>query len=217
MKMILNKIEIVGDIAHFKIPMHSKIQRTYKIPPISTVVGILKNIYGEEIDDFILGYIIEHKGTFKDVQTLYKEINPNVKTLKCGDRFVTDICPVEYLIEPRLVIYTDIDRKIEFNEPLCLGKTNCLARIVSLDEISIQLINYSAKGYNQYTDINTGDGMIKRINTLTKYNEKKGYYDIYSSMVRENDEFNYDKYYDEYEKQNIFLWKWKKEGVVECL
>ena len=193
--MILNKIEIIGDIAHFKIPMHSKIQRTYEIPPISTIVGILKNIYGEEIDDFTLGYVIYHNGTFKDLQTIYKEINPNVKTLTDSDRFQTDVCPIEYLINPKLIIYTDINKNIEFNEPLCLGKTNCLAKVLSLSEIKVNLIDKEAVGYNQYTDINIGDGMIKRINTLTEYNEKKGYYDIYSSMVRENNEFEYNKYY----------------------
>lgn len=215
--MILNKIEIIGDMAHFKIPMHSKIQRTYEIPPISTVVGILKNIYGEEIDDFILGYVIYHDGTFKDLQTIYKEINPNVKTLTDSDRFQTDVCPIEYLINPKLIIYTNIDKNIEFNEPLCLGKTNCLAKVLSLSEIEVNLIDKKAIGYNQYKDINIGDGMIKRINTLTEYNEKKGYYDIYSSMVRENDEFEYGKYYDEDEQQNIFLWKWKKGGVIKCI
>ncbi|HFL3556486.1 TPA: CRISPR-associated protein Cas5 [Clostridioides difficile] len=215
--MILNKIEIIGDIAHFKIPMHSKIQRTYEIPPISTIVGILKNIYGEEIDDFTLGYVIYHNGTFKDLQTIYKEINPNVKTLTDSDRFQTDICPIEYLINPKLIIYTDINKNIEFNEPLCLGKTNCLAKVLSLSEIKVNLIDKEAVGYNQYTDINIGDGMIKRINTLTEYNEKKGYYDIYSSMVRENNEFEYNKYYDEDEKQNIFLWNWKKGGVIKCI
>ncbi|EGT2201219.1 CRISPR-associated protein Cas5 [Clostridioides difficile] len=215
--MILNKIEIIGDMAHFKIPMHSKIQRTYEIPPISTVVGILKNIYGEEIEDFILGYVIYHDGTFKDLQTIYKEINPNVKTLTDSDRFQTDVCPIEYLINPKLIIYTNIDKNIEFNEPLCLGKTNCLAKVLSLSEIEVNLIDKKAIGYNQYTDINIGDGMIKRINTLTEYNEKKGYYDIYSSMVRENDEFEYGKYYDEDEQQNIFLWKWKKGGVIKCI
>ncbi|EGT3784187.1 TPA: CRISPR-associated protein Cas5 [Clostridioides difficile] len=215
--MILNKIEIIGDIAHFKIPMHSKIQRTYKIPPISTIVGILKNIYGEEIDDFTLGYVIYHNGTFKDLQTIYKEINPNVKTLTDSDRFQTDVCPIEYLINPKLIIYTDINKNIEFNEPLCLGKTNCLAKVLSLSEIKVNLIDKEAVGYNQYTDINIGDGMIKRINTLTEYNEKKGYYDIYSSMVRENNEFEYNKYYDEDEKQNIFLWNWKKGGVIKCI
>ncbi|HBH0756102.1 TPA: CRISPR-associated protein Cas5 [Clostridioides difficile] len=214
---MLNKIEIIGDMAHFKIPMHSKIQRTYEIPPISTVVGILKNIYGEEIDDFILGYVIYHDGTFKDLQTIYKEINPNVKTLTDSDRFQTDVCPIEYLINPKLIIYTNIDKNIEFNEPLCLGKTNCLAKVLSLSEIEVNLIDKKAIGYNQYTDINIGDGMIKRINTLTEYNEKKGYYDIYSSMVRENDEFEYGKYYDEDEQQNIFLWKWKKGGVIKCI
>ncbi|VIF72777.1 CRISPR-associated protein cas5 family [Clostridioides difficile] len=215
--MILNKIEIIGDIAHFKIPMHSKIQRTYEIPPISTIVGILKNIYGEEIDDFTLGYVIYHNGTFKDLQTIYKEINPNVKTLTDSDRFQTDVCPIEYLINPKLIIYTDINKNIEFNEPLCLGKTNCLAKVLSLSEIKVNLIDKEAVGYNQYTDINIGDGMIKRINTLTEYNEKKGYYDIYSSMVRENSEFEYNKYYDEDEKQNIFLWNWKKGGVIKCI
>ncbi|EGT5270936.1 CRISPR-associated protein Cas5 [Clostridioides difficile] len=215
--MILNKIEIIGDMAHFKIPMHSKIQRTYEIPPISTIVGILKNIYGEEIDDFILGYVIYHNGTFKDLQTIYKEINPNVKTLTDNDRFQTDVCPIEYLINPKLIIYTNIDKNIEFNEPLCLGKTNCLAKVLSLSEIEVNLIDKKAIGYNQYTDINIGDGMIKRINTLTEYNEKKGYYDIYSSMVRENDEFEYGKYYDEDEQQNIFLWNWKKGGVIKCI
>ncbi|HBY3588749.1 TPA: CRISPR-associated protein Cas5 [Clostridioides difficile] len=210
-------MEIIGDMAHFKIPMHSKIQRTYEIPPISTVVGILKNIYGEEIDDFILGYVIYHDGTFKDLQTIYKEINPNVKTLTDSDRFQTDVCPIEYLINPKLIIYTNIDKNIEFNEPLCLGKTNCLAKVLSLSEIEVNLIDKKAIGYNQYTDINIGDGMIKRINTLTEYNEKKGYYDIYSSMVRENDEFEYGKYYDEDEQQNIFLWKWKKGGVIKCI
>ena len=215
--MILNKIEIIGDIAHFKIPMHSKIQRTYEIPPISTIVGILKNIYGEEIDDFTLGYVIYHNGTFKDLQTIYKEINPNVKTLTDSDRFQTDVCPIEYLINPKLIIYTDINKNIEFNEPLCLGKTNCLAKVLSLSEIKVNLIDKEAVGYNQYTDINIGDGIIKRINTLTEYNEKKGYYDIYSSMVRENNEFEYNKYYDEDEKQNIFLWNWKKGGVIKCI
>ena len=215
--MILNKIEIIGDIAHFKIPMHSKIQRTYEIPPISTIVGILKNIYGEEIDDFTLGYVIYHNGTFKDLQTIYKEINPNVKTLTDSDRFQTDVCPIEYLINPKLIIYTDIIKNLEFNEPLCLGKTNCLAKVLSLSEIKVNLIDKEAVGYNQYTDINIGDGMIKRINTLTEYNEKKGYYDIYSSMVRENNEFEYNKYYDEDEKQNIFLWNWKKGGVIKCI
>lgn len=197
--------------------MHSKIQRTYEIPPISTIVGILKNIYGEEIDDFTLGYVIYHNGTFKDLQTIYKEINPNVKTLTDSDRFQTDVCPIEYLINPKLIIYTDINKDIEFNEPLCLGKTNCLAKVLSLSEIKVNLIDKEAVGYNQYTDINIGDGMIKRINTLTEYNEKKGYYDIYSSMVRENNEFEYNKYYDEDEKQNIFLWNWKKGGVIKCI
>ena len=50
------KITIVSTMAHFKNSRSGVLQQTYKIPPVSTVVGILKNIYGENIENFIFGY-----------------------------------------------------------------------------------------------------------------------------------------------------------------
>ena len=214
--MRLNKIEIVADRGHFKIPMRSQIQGTYLIPPISTVVGILQNLYGEEIDDFTLGYIIEYQGVHKEIENVVKEINTNVKKLTDSKRFITTPATFEYLIEPRLVIYTDIDKPLELKSVLNLGKTNCLAKLTEIKEV--ELMDQEGKGFNQYVSMNLVDyGMPKRINTLTKYNEHKGYYDIFSEVVVESEEFDFDKYYDAEEEQNIFLWKWNKGGILNEL
>jgi len=170
----LTKIEIVGEMAHFKIPNSSKYQLTYKVPPISTVVGILQNIYNDEINNFTIGCTIEYDETNMELIKIYKEINQNIKTLTCGDRFQNDVMYVENIINPRLVIYTDLKDDIRALNPLTLGKTNYLAKINSIEKI--KLINKEGQGYNQYTSINIGEGMIKRINTITKYNEFKGIY-----------------------------------------
>lgn len=211
--MRLNKIEIVADRAHFKVPMKSQIQSTHTIPPISTIVGILQNLYGEEIDDFILGYIIEHKGVHREIENIVKEINPNVKKLTDSKRFITTPATFEYLVEPRLVIYTDIDKSLKLRGVLNLGKTNCLAKLTKIQKI--ELIDQEGKGFNQYVSMNMNNsGMPKRINTLTQYNQNKGYYDIFSTIVVESEEFSLDRYYDIDEEQNIFLWKWNEGGIL---
>ena len=63
----LTRITIKGDFAHFKMPAKSKYQQTFEIPPVSTVVGILQNIYGKEINDFTLGYTIKFNQKTKDL------------------------------------------------------------------------------------------------------------------------------------------------------
>lgn len=206
----MNKLIITATEAHFKIPMRSKIQNTYKIPPISTVVGILKNIYGQNIDDFEVGYFIEFDSINKEVNTIYKEINLNADKKPKG-RFIADTIYVENLINPRLVIYHSIKSDIEFNQPLCLGKANYLANI-KFDKV--ELIDKGGIGYNQYTPTNIGSGMINRINTITEYNDIKGYYEYKTTLVRENlTEFELNSNYDETEDMNIYMWKWRNGDV----
>lgn len=209
--MRFHKLIITGNEAHFKIPMRSKFQNTYKIPPISTVVGMLQNIYGKDINDFELGYFIEYEGVGKEIINIYKEVNSRQKTLTCSDRFTKDIIYVENLYKVRLVIYHNIEKEIEFKEPLTLGKANYLAN-VKFEEID--LTNKLGLGYNQYTPKDIGYGMLTRINTVTKYNELKGYYEYETELVRENlEEFELDDNYDETEDMNIYVWKWS-DGVV---
>lgn len=214
--MRLRKIKIVADLAHFKKPFATKYHFTYEIPPISTVVGIIQNLFSENIDDFVFGCIFEQDGIFKDLQRIWKEVN--LKTNFKGERYKndmwkSDVCEIDYLINPKLIIYTDIEEKINISECLNLGKTDCLAKVVS-DEI-IELECTEGNGYNQWTSIDVkGNNLPERISIETKYNSKKGYYDIYTKLIRLNSNFRIKGYYDEEEDQIIYLWKRKQVGEI---
>lgn len=212
--MKINRIIIKGDFAHFKIPAKSKIQQTYEIPPISTIVGILQNIYGKDINSFILGYTINYRHKNKDLMRIYKEFNLSEKSSTDKERFKTDTCIVEYLYDVELVIYTSINQNILLEDVLVLGKANCLATISDIREV--ELTEKEGYGYNQYTDKSIGEGQIRRINTITKFNEDIDMYDIKSALVRENNEFEFNNYYDEELEQNIYLWNWK-DGEINGL
>ena len=207
--MRVKKLIITGNEAHFKIPMRSKFQNTYKIPPISTVVGMLKTIYNEDINDFKVGYFIEYEGINKEINTIYKDVNLNERSL--NDRGKIDTMYVENLYNVRLIIYHNINSEITLNEPLVLGKTNYLANIKF--EV-VDLKNKEGYGYMQYTPIDIGNGIIQRINTETKYNPLKGYYEYKTELTRENLEgFKLKNNYDETENMNIYMWKWRDGDV----
>ncbi|WP_195972540.1 CRISPR-associated protein Cas5 [Clostridium thermobutyricum] len=215
--MDLFKIEIISDFAHFKIPLNSKKQRTYKIPPISTVIGILENIYSNRHEviqeEFILGYEFEYDKVYTDIQRIYKEVNLKEKTYASSYNSegyqVSDACEIEYLYNPKLIIYTDINKDFICNQVLNLGKTDCLAKISKVDTVKLE-ISDTCKfvGKNQYTPLSIGNGVIKKISYLTKFN-KYGFYDIETINVRENKEF-YSKY--AINEKGIFLWKLTNGG-----
>ncbi|MCG8541122.1 MAG: CRISPR-associated protein Cas5, partial [Clostridia bacterium] len=127
-------------------------------------------------------------------------------------KWITDIAEIHYLVNPKLIIYTDLSDKMDIKETLTFGKTDCLARVVK-DE-KVELKKFSSQGFNQFTSLDIGSGKPMRITTETKYNGLKGYYDVYRKIVRLSNSFNYDNNYDEALQQNIFLWKYEGEGVV---
>ena len=215
--MDLFRIEIISDFAHFKIPLNSKKQRTYKIPPISTVIGILENIYSNRHEmiqeEFILGYEFEYDKVYIDIQKIYKEVNLKEKTYASSYNSegyqVSDACEIEYLYKPKLIIYTNINKDFTCNQVLNLGKTDCLAKISRIDKVKLEVNDtYSFKGENQYTTLNIGNGIIKKISYITKFN-KYGFYDVETIDVRENKEF-YSKY--AIEGKGVFLWKLTNGG-----
>lgn len=209
--MRLRRITIKGDLAHFKIPASAKIQKTLSIPYISTIVGTIFNLFGEELDEFTLGYIINYNGKNMDFMKINKELNLSIKSATNSDRFKVDHCYVEELYNVEIIIYTDIEKELVISEPLVLGKTNYLAHVS--EDIGVDLIDNSGFGYNQYTTLDIGEGFIRRINTLTKYNSNTDMYDYLQGVVRENEEFEYDKNYDKDLEQNVFLWKWNKGEI----
>lgn len=204
-------ITIVADMAHFKNSRSAILQQTYKIPPISTVIGILKNIYGENIENFIFGYNFTYSSSQYEISTLYKELNLNVKTDTDKDRFVTNPCQIEYLINPKLeIIVIGLQNDYIMDIVLNLGKTNCLAKLKIED---IEITNEKLTQYNILTDFKEGNGIIERQNIETKYNENKGYFDYYTKLLRINDEYECNYSYNE---QGLYLWKYNKVGEVEC-
>lgn len=204
-------IKIVADMAHFKNSRSAVLQQTYKIPPISTVVGIIKNIYGENIQDFIFGYNFSYDFSQYEVSTIYKELNLEVKTDTDKERFNVYPAQIEYLINPKLeIIVVGLEEKYTMNTALNLGKTNCLAKL-KIEDIEIK--NDNIIQYNVLTDFKDGDGKIQRQNIETIYNQQKGYFDYYTKLIRINDEYNC-KY--SYEEQGVYLWKYNKVGEVGC-
>ena len=212
--MKLRKIKIIATLAHFKIPLQGKLQKTYDKPPISSTVGILQNLFNEHINDFILGFTFSYKKVSKEFNKIYKEVDGRKNLYTSGRRFKGDNFITEHLVDTELIIYTNIDAEITLNETLVMGKTNYLATIVVDEEI--ELIDQGSLGFNQWTDMDIESGMPTRINTLTKFNSDKCAYDYKMALVRNNKEFEYDKFYDQEEQQNIFLWNWK-DGEINAV
>ena len=207
--MLLNRLKITAPIAHFKVPYSSKYQNTYSIPPLSTVVGMLKVIYGEEINDFIFGYIFEYETDFVDGYTLHK-VNKDIKQNKKG--YTSDYCFKKYLHDCTLTIYTNISKEISMEHSFTMGKSNCLARLhFPIEEVS--LVDKTGKGYNQFTPIEVGTGEIMPVTVNTKFNHRLDSFDTRIKHLRLNKEFDFDKYHDEEKKQNVFLWSYKDGDI----
>lgn len=219
--MKLKKIKIIAELAHFKVPMCCKVQRTYLIPQPSTIVGVLKSIFGEGINDFKFGYTIKHKGITTEFTKIFKEVNAREKGLsvtKSSGRFLGDNIYLENLIEPEITIYTDIKNSIKLHEPLVLGKTNYLAKITNIKNRGFEEVELNQKlgtGYNQYTSINIGEGMIERVNTLTEYSKDICAYRYKTKLVRNNSKFEYKCYFDEEDEEMIYIWNWKDGEMNE--
>ncbi|MCQ4925039.1 CRISPR-associated protein Cas5 [Tissierella carlieri] len=213
----MRKIKITSNIAHFKIPYSSKYQKTYDIPPISTVVGILKVLFGEDIDNFKFGYTFKYESKFEDAMNISKVNINDVVTLEdpsTNKRKVTDNITREYLYDCTLLIYTDIELPIEMNYCLTMGRSNSLAR-VHFPFKPVQLLEEVGQGFNQYTPIELGLGMIKPITYYSEFDKKSQSFNTKVKHLRLNKHFDYDRNYDKEEDQNIFLWKYQGGEIYE--
>lgn len=213
----MNRLTITSKTAHFKVPYTSKYQKTYDIPPISTVIGMLKVIFGEEIDDFIFGYTFEYESKFNDAMLIYK-VNlkemPTVGELEKRKDQVTDSIIRDYLYNCVLKIYTDLDLPIEMNYCLTMGRANNLARL-HLPFEKVELIDAIGLGYNQLTPVNIGIGIVSPITYYSNYDKRTQSFQTKTKHLRYNKEFNYNKNFDEEEGQNIFLWRYKDGEIYE--
>lgn len=211
--MKLNKIKITSPIAHFGKPLGRDNRATYDAPPPSTILGILKVIYGEEIEkeNFVFGCTFKSKGKFIDDTTVYKHTNEGFRIEK--GKVITDCNQIKYHVDCELIIYTDIDKEIVVKEILSIGRANSPTRI-HFPIKKVELIDAEGYGTNQFTTKDIGKGLIEPINLKSKYNPRLNAYDHQITHLRFNRKFKYNKNYDTEEQQNIFLWKHEK-GMVK--
>ncbi|MFA7689132.1 MAG: CRISPR-associated protein Cas5 [Bacilli bacterium] len=215
--MKFNKIKIIAPFAHFGVPLTSKKRNTYISPPPSTVLGILKVLFGETIDNFKFGYTFKYESQLEDLITKYKI---DIKELKKKIPFynlTTDACIKEYLWNCELIIYTNLNTSClnNMNHILTLGQADCIAKL-KLPIEEIELINKEGKIYNQYTDISIGTGQIKPITIFTQFNTETQSYDSKISHLRFNTEVPYNKFYNEETQENIYVWSKKGDGINVC-
>ena len=175
---------------------------------------MLKVIFGEEIEkeEFILGYTFKSKVKFLDDIIIYKHNTSGYTRETKKSPVTTDCRSIENHYDCELLIYTDLDKEIEMKYALCMGKSGNPARLhLPIEEV--ELIDREGLGFNQYTPISIGTGVIKPITLLTKFNSKLNSYDAQVEHLRFNKEFEYNKNYDAELEHNIVLWKYK-DGEV---
>lgn len=215
--MKFNKIKIVAPFAHFGVPLSSKIRTTHISPPPSTVIGILKVLFGEDIDNFKFGYTFKYDTKFKDLITKYKIEIKELKKKIPFYKLTTDACEKEYLWDSELTIYTDLNtlNLNNMDHILTLGQSDCIAKLqLPIKEINLEDIKGNI--YNQYTDINLGTGQIRPTTVYTKFNQNTQNYDSRILHLRFNTEVLYNKFYDKEIQSNIYMWEKKGDYIYVC-
>ena len=193
----MKRITIKSNLAHFKVPLTSKKMTCYPVPPPSTVLGMLKVIYGrEDINNFSFGYTIEHKGKHTDVMTLHK-VGKNI----------TDCVMVEYLINPTLTIYTDITEDEKIKYCLTMGRSNCLAKIIDIAEVELQDIEGTIKNQWLAPTVKGLTGKIQTVTTNTLYRKDLNRHENDVLPLRLITEGTYQKNHDAEREQNIYMFK----------
>lgn len=201
----INKLIMTSKTGHFGTFLGYDDRYTYPAPPVSTIIGILQTIYNREIDNFKFGYLFESDLIFKDDMTIHK------KGLKVN-RVATDIRSIELHYNCKLTIYTDITDEISMDYILSMGRAGNIARL-HLPVKQVEFKSKQGQGFNQFTTKDLGEGRIKSMNLKSEYNKRLDSYDHQVGLLRFNQIFNYDRYYDEEEKQNVFMWEMRSGKV----
>ena len=210
--MNIKKIKIESVTGHFGQVLGYDDRFTYEMPPPSTVIGILRVLFGDDIDNFKFGYLFESETKFIDDILIHKRKHDGNR-FKKGINFVSDVRSMECLYNCGLIIYTDINRELVVNYILSMGRSNNPAKLVFPIK-EIELIDKDGFGFNQYTPEDIGRGRIFFVNMLSRFNSAYDSYDNQIAHLRFNEKFKYNKTFDPEEKQNIFIWQ-LADGVVK--
>ncbi len=136
------RVEIRAITASFRYPMFVvSYQPTYKIPPISTIYGLLSAAKGEKVSiyDLSIGYDFASKGSGVDLERIL-EFGGGDKN-KPVSYLGSNIIHREFLYDCILTLYiSDLDFKEYLENPrftLLLGRQSDLAKITTIKEVEL--------------------------------------------------------------------------------
>lgn len=136
------RVEIRAMTASFRYPMFVvSYQPTYRIPPVSTIYGLLSAIRGKKVSiyDLAIGYNFTSRGSGIDLERLW-EFGGEEKN-KPVSKLGSNIINREFLYNCILTLYiTDTNFRKYLENPcytLLLGRQVDLANITKIDEIKL--------------------------------------------------------------------------------
>jgi len=136
------RVEIRAITASFRYPMFVvSYQPTYKIPPISTIYGLLSAAKGEKVSvyDLSIGYDFTSRGSGVDLERIL-EFGGGDKN-KPVSYLGSNIIHREFLYDCILTLYiSDLDFKDYLENPrftLLLGRQSDLAKITKIEEVKL--------------------------------------------------------------------------------
>lgn len=136
------RVKIRAITASFRYPMFVvSYQPTYKIPPISTIYGLLSAAKGEKVSvyDLTVGYDFTSKGNGIDLERIL-EFGGGDKN-KPVSYLGTNIIQREFLYDCILTLYiSDLNFKKYLENPhftLLLGRQSDLAKITNIKEVDL--------------------------------------------------------------------------------
>jgi len=136
------RVEIRAITASFRYPMFVvSYQPTYKIPPISTIYGLLSAAKGEKVSiyDLSIGYYFTSRGSGVDLERIL-EFGGGDKN-KPVSYLGSNIIHREFLYECILTLYiSDLNFKQYLENPrftLLLGRQSDLAKITKIEEVKL--------------------------------------------------------------------------------
>ncbi len=136
------RVEIRAMTASFRYPMFAvSYQPTYKVPPISTIYGLLSAAKGEKVSiyDLSVGYDFISRGNGVDLEKIW-EYGGEKKT-KPVSCIGSNILEREFLYDCTLNLYiSDLNFRKYLENPrytLLLGRQSDLAKITKIEEVEL--------------------------------------------------------------------------------
>lgn len=171
--MRVHRIEISTWTSSFRYPnIISGYQPTLKVPPLSTILGLLNACAGKYIhySDVELGYFFKYGATSVDLETIYQfsidgnqvpknDVKPNVVRR-------------EFLYDCKLYLYTANEELVHYLQhphyDILLGRSNDMACIDSIEEIELEEIENASKIKGQIVPF-VGNFLPGTLQALPKY------------------------------------------------